>query len=93
MEYVNSKKLEAVATFIGETEVEGNCICDNFNEVLEENKRIKSCAGTGCSKCLFNVTGESCTSAMTRWLLSEYKEPTPIKDVLKNCEVVNDAEE
>lgn len=61
--------------------------------ITEENKRIKSCAGTGCSKCLFNVTGESCTSAMTRWLLSEYKEPTPIKDVLKNCEVVEDAEE
>lgn len=49
MEYVNSKKLEAVATFIGETEVEGNCICDNFNEVLEENKINVSCTASNCN--------------------------------------------
>lgn len=48
MEYVNSKKLEAVATFICETEVEGNCICDNFNEVLEENKINVSCTASNC---------------------------------------------
>lgn len=54
MEYVNSKKLEAVATFIGETEVEGNCICDNFNEVLEENKINVSCTASNCkSNCPF----------------------------------------
>ena len=46
--------------------------------IAEEDKRIKSCASTGCSKCLFNVTEESCTSAMTRWLLSEYKEPVKL---------------
>lgn len=54
MEYVNSKKLEAVAIFIGETEVEGNCICDNFNEVLEENKINVSCTASNCkSNCPF----------------------------------------
>lgn len=54
MEYVNSKKLEAVAAFIGETEVEGNCICDNFNEVLEENKINVSCTASNCkSNCPF----------------------------------------
>lgn len=54
MEYVNSKKLEAVASFIGETEVEGNCICDNFNEVLEENKINVPCTASNCkSNCPF----------------------------------------
>lgn len=54
MEFVNSKKLEAVATFIGETEVEGNYICDNFNEVLEENKINVSCTASNCkSNCPF----------------------------------------
>lgn len=54
MEHVSSKKLEAVATFIGETEVEGNCICDNFNEVLEENKINVSCTASNCkSNCPF----------------------------------------
>lgn len=48
MEYVNSKKLEAVANFISETEVEGNCICDNFNEVLEENKIDVPCNAFSC---------------------------------------------
>ena len=54
MELVNDKKLEAVATFIGETEVEGNYICDNFNEVLEENKINVSCTASNCkSNCPF----------------------------------------
>ena len=54
MAFVSDKKLEAVATFIGETEVEGNCICDNFNEVLEENKINVSCTASNCkSNCPF----------------------------------------
>ena len=54
MAIVNDDKLEAVATFIGETEVEGNCICDNFNEVLEENKINVSCTASNCkSNCPF----------------------------------------
>lgn len=54
MTIVNDRKLEAVAKFIGETEVEGNCICDNFNEVLEENKINVSCTASNCkSNCPF----------------------------------------
>lgn len=54
MAIVNDDKLEAVANFIGETEVEGNCICDNFNEVLEENKINVSCTASNCkSNCPF----------------------------------------
>lgn len=54
MAIVNDKKLEAVANFISETEVEGNCICDNFNEVLEENKINVSCTASNCkSNCPF----------------------------------------
>ena len=48
MAIVNDAKLEAVATFIGETEVEGNCICDNFNEVLEENRIDVPCDVGSC---------------------------------------------
>ena len=54
MAIVNDDKLEAVANFIGETEVEGNCICDDFNEVLEENKINVSCTASNCkSNCPF----------------------------------------
>lgn len=54
MELVSDEKLEAVAKFIGETEVEGNCICDNFNEVLEENKINVPCTASNCkSNCPF----------------------------------------
>jgi hypothetical protein len=52
MELIDSKKLEAIAGFIGEAEVEGNCVCDDFNEALKENridvpcdKGIGSCKG------------------------------------------------
>lgn len=55
MTIVNDRKLEAVAKFIGETEVEGNCICDNFNEVLEENKINVPCTASNCkSNCPFS---------------------------------------
>lgn len=38
MAIVNNDKLEVVANFIGEMEVEGNCICDDFNNSLKENR-------------------------------------------------------
>lgn len=38
MELVSNQKLEAVANFIGEMEVEGNCVCDDFNEALKRNR-------------------------------------------------------
>ena len=54
MTIVNDRKLEAVDKFIGDTEVEGNCICDNFNEVLEENKINVPCTASNCkSNCPF----------------------------------------
>lgn len=48
MEYVNSKKLEAVASFISEMEVEGECVCHNFNEALEENRIDVPCDVGSC---------------------------------------------
>lgn len=48
MEYVNSKKLEAVANFISEMEVEGECVCHNFNEALEENRIDVPCDIGSC---------------------------------------------
>lgn len=50
MAIVNDDKLEAVANFISEMEVEGECVCHNFNEALEENRidvpcDIGSCEG------------------------------------------------
>ncbi|WP_444195146.1 hypothetical protein [Catenibacterium sp.] len=51
MELVDDKKLEAVAKFIGEMEVEGNCVCDDFNEALKENRIDVPCdAGIGSCK-------------------------------------------
>lgn len=48
MELVDNKKLEAVAKFIGEMEVEGNCVCDDFNEVLKENRVDVPCEFVSC---------------------------------------------
>ena len=48
MELVDKKKLEAVAKFIGEMEVEGNCVCDDFNEVLKENRVDVPCEFVSC---------------------------------------------
>lgn len=48
MKLVDNKKLEAVANFIGEMEVEGNCICDNFNEALKENRIDVPCDVYSC---------------------------------------------
>ena len=44
--------------------------------VNEQNNKIKMCCVTNCAECLFNIRKASCSSAMTKWLLSEYKEPS-----------------
>ena len=48
MAIVNDKKLEAVANFIGEMEVEGNCVCDDFNNSLKENSIDVPCDVGSC---------------------------------------------
>lgn len=48
MTIVNDAKLEAVANFIGEMEVEGNCVCDDFNDALKENRIDVPCDGYSC---------------------------------------------
>ena len=48
MAIVNDKKLEAVANFIGEMEVEGNCVCDDFNNSLKENRIDVPCDVGSC---------------------------------------------
>ena len=48
MELVDNKKLEAIANFIGEMEVEGNCVCDDFNETLKENRNDVPCDIGSC---------------------------------------------
>ena len=48
MAFVSDKKLEAVANFISEMEVEGECVCHNFNEALEENRIDVPCDVGSC---------------------------------------------
>ena len=48
MAFVSNKKLEAVANFISEMEVEGECVCHNFNEALEENRIDVPCDIGSC---------------------------------------------
>lgn len=48
MAIVNDKKLEAVANFISEMEVEGNCVCDDFNNSLKENRIDVPCDIGSC---------------------------------------------
>ena len=48
MAIVNDDKLEAVANFISEMEVEGECVCHNFNEALEENRIDVPCDIGSC---------------------------------------------
>ena len=48
MAIVSDKKLEAVANFISEMEVEGNCVCDDFNEALKENRIDVPCSIGSC---------------------------------------------
>lgn len=50
MTIVNDRKLEAVANYIGEKEMYGDCVCYNFNDSLEKNRidvpcDIGSCEG------------------------------------------------
>lgn len=50
MELVDDKKLEAVANYMGEMEMYGDCVCYNFNDSLKENRidvpcDIGSCEG------------------------------------------------
>lgn len=48
MELVDDKKLEAVANYIGEKEMYGDCVCYNFNEALKENKVDVPCNVSIC---------------------------------------------
>lgn len=69
MEIVDSKKLEAVANFIGEMEVEGNCVCDDFNEALKENRIDVPCDGYSCGEdCPFYSKG-----SFLKWIKKPYK--------------------
>ena len=52
--------------------------------VNEQNNKIKMCCVTNCAECLFNIRKASCSSAMTKWLLSEYKEPIELKYLSDN---------
>lgn len=69
MELIDSKKLEAVANFIGEAEVEGNCVCDDFNEALKENRIDVPCDGYSCGEnCPFYSKG-----SFLKWIKKPYK--------------------
>lgn len=69
MELIDSKKLEAVASFIGEAEVEGNCVCDDFNEALKENRIDVPCDGYSCGEnCPFYSKG-----SFLKWIKKPYK--------------------
>lgn len=67
--------------------------CDfAFNK---RDRKIIKCDTKFCKECLFNpknrkVDEPSCNVAKLKWLVSEYKEPTSIQEVLSNCEVIED---
>lgn len=48
MELVDDKKLEAVANYIGEKEMYGDCVCYNFNDSLERNGIDVPCDTGSC---------------------------------------------
>ena len=48
MELVSDEKLEAVAKYIGEIEMYGDCVCYNFNDSLKENRIDVSCDVGDC---------------------------------------------
>jgi hypothetical protein len=73
MESVSSEKLEAVANFIGEAEVEGNCVCDDFNEALKENRIDVPCDGYSC--------GENCPFYSKGSFLKWIKKPDSKYDI------------
>lgn len=69
MVLVDDKKLEAVANFIGEMEVEGNYVCDDFNEALKENRIDVPCDTDICEDtCPFHSKRN-----FIRWVKKPYK--------------------
>lgn len=48
MGLVDDKKLEAVANYIGEMEMYGDCVCYNFNDSLKENRIDVPCDVGSC---------------------------------------------
>lgn len=50
MAFVSDKKLEAVANFIGEMEVEGSCLCCHFNNLLGEDRTDVPCDVGRCEE-------------------------------------------
>lgn len=48
MELVSDEKLEAVANYIGEMEMYGDCVCYNFNYSLKENRIDVPCHVGDC---------------------------------------------
>lgn len=48
MEIVSDEKLEAVANYIGEMEMYGDCVCYNFNDSLKENRIDVPCKFGDC---------------------------------------------
>lgn len=78
MELIDSKKLEAVANFIGEVEVEGNCVYDDFNEVLKENRVDVPCDDYSCGEdCPFYSKG-----SFLKWIKKPYRK-LDVKDLKK----------
>lgn len=78
MELVSDEKLEAVANFIGEIEVEGNCVCDHFNATLKENRIDVPCDLDVCEDtCPFYSKRN-----FIRWLKKPYKK-LDVKDLKK----------
>lgn len=50
MELVSDEKLEAVANYIGEMKMYGDCICYNFNDSLKENRIDVPCHVGDCEE-------------------------------------------
>lgn len=48
MGFVNNEKLEAIANYIGEMEMYGDCVCYNFNDSLKENRIDVPCHVGDC---------------------------------------------
>lgn len=48
MKLVSDEKLEAVANYIGEMEMYGDCVCYNFNDSLKENRIDVPCNFGDC---------------------------------------------
>jgi hypothetical protein len=74
MGFVDSKKLEMVANFIAELEVDGNCLCTYFNSSLNRN-RVKVPCDTGCCG---GVCPFYSKENFINWFLSEHKEPVKL---------------